>query len=206
MNRLQPATLNTVIGIVVLAAACGTTAFAETQLITNAQTVSALGETTATVSAEGITLTLTAGSDAELNPILKDTDNKDGSILGVGVGTDERRNANLEAGDTLTLTFDRDVYLRSLDFGFVGDDREDAATFTLGDGPTVSVFGNNNDPRVEPATDGITFENGDDIARFESGVFLIEAGTPVTLTNPTTTGQAYHLNAVSVDPVDGEPR
>lgn len=182
----------------VLLAASAPLASAELVFETHGSTVSGIDTASGEMEVDGVTLTIEAGGEGD-DAVLAATSNKDDTLLGVGVATSERKNGNLDAGETLTLTFDREVELLRLNFGFVGTDAEDAATFQLGDAEPVSVYGSKNDPVVDPATEGVSFENGEDAVTFEPGRFVLPAGTPILLSNGSTTGQTYHLNRVTVE-------
>ena len=170
-------------------------AFAVT-LDLNDQTLSGLETPTATGAAGGVAVTATAGAaDNQVVSFASLANAASGANGGIGISSDTSGNSNIEAGDTLSLGFDQDVFLTTLDLGGVGNDALDSATISVG-GVTFAVFGNNANETVAPPVPGVSFSNGDDLVSFADGQFRLNVGDSVVLTN-TSVGEAFNLNSVS---------
>lgn len=170
---------------------------------THGESVDGLDTDTGTLTAGVVTMTVVAACDSDPGATLMGTQSKkDPTIMGLGIKSTIDKNPNLNPGESLTVTFDVDVYLNTIDLGYVGSELDNSATFQIGDDAAITVYGTKKEGTVDPETQGVSFEGAEDVIAFEPKQALLPAGTPIRFTNRSESNKTYHLAAVSVEPAD----
>lgn len=162
----------------------------------------ALGNATATAVVDGVTVALTAGTSGNTHPVISTSSLRCGSADagGVGAASTEDTDSNLSTSESIAVSFSVDVFPDSLDLAGVATAADHSATIAE-NGVVFWVVGSNAEPTVAPDTAGVGFADGDDLLSFEAGLFRVDAGDFVALSNASA--GALNLNAVSFSGVPG---
>ncbi len=121
---------------------------------------------------------------------------KAGKQIGLGVSGNKANAINV--GETVIVTFDQDVTLRQIDFGYVGAEDHVVVTIAGADGEMRVVFGGEADTAELPK--GVKIHKNFRFAKFNAkAAVTIPAGSEIRITSESSVDNTFFVKSLTAD-------